>query len=232
MKIRDLDIQNRPRERLIEYGPNALSDVELLAILLGSGVKNEGVYEMSSRILKEYSYSQLSELNYNEIIKIYGIKKAKACKLLSCFEIARRSLKKEITDSLSTSNIIFQYIYHEFCYEKKEIIGLLIVDCKLRCIKKKLYRMGNVSNIEIPIKNIIEESLVNKGYGIILIHNHPSGDVNPSKSDIISTLELKSILLNLDIVLLDHLIVSHSGYYSFSENGILDMNHEYYYLGE
>lgn len=114
MNVKDLSKEDRPRERLIKVGPRALSDVELLAILIGSGTKTSTVLELATEILKQYTLVDLKDLTYEKINKIKGIKQAKACQLLVCFEIARRSSQiPKYRGSLETAKDIYEYIYDE-----------------------------------------------------------------------------------------------------------------------
>lgn len=233
MKIEDLKRKDRPRERLIALGPRALSDVELLAVLLGSGTKDCCVLDMASRILKKYSPKELKELSYNQMIQLYGIKTAKACQLLACFELARRGGQAQNSKaSLETATDIYSYVYDEIFLEFNEVILCILVDCKLKPIKKLVERGDSPHQVAIPIKKFIKEALACQAYGIILVHNHPSGDVEASEADIFSTKEFQSILATLDILLLDHLVVSASSYYSMHEHGILQMCEEYSLLGD
>lgn len=233
MDIKDLRQEDRPRERIAKLGSKALSDTELLAILIGSGTQEHTVFDIASSILKQYSLTELKDLTYSHLLKIKGIKKAKACQLLACFELAKRGASKINTlPSLTTSKEIFDYIYHEIYLESSEIIIVILLDCKLRPIKTLIHRGNNAHQIEIPTRRIILEALQTKAYGIVLIHNHPSGEVDASLADIEVTLEFQSILLSLDVLLIDHLIVSQAEFFSMSEHGLLSSEMEYNVLGD
>ncbi len=233
MKLKELTLNDRPRERLIAKGANALSDVELLAIMIGSGTKKENVLDIALKITKNYTLKELKDLSYQKLIMITGIKRAKACQLLACFELARRAhildLKKE---SLTNAKQIYNYLYADFYLEDREVIGIIYLDCKLKPIKKSLFSSVNSFDVELPLKTIVHECLDNKAYGIVLAHNHPSNELNPSQADLAVTYELEKILTTMEINLFDHLIIGKEGYYSFLEHGLLNRAFEYNFLGD
>ena len=219
-----------PREKIIEDGPNTLTDSELLAIMLSSGTKEEDVFKMSERLIKDFGFSGLINMNYNELSKIQGIKMAKASKLMAIFEIARRVMaeekeKKEIIDAKS----LYEYVYPYYYGIKKELLIVIGVDSKLRIIKEKKYTSDSYNEINVPLKELIKDIISMDPYGIFLIHNHPAGNVNPSSSDIKYTVDLGKTLRNIDILLLDHLIISYDKYYSFSDSKCLS-NLNYWFI--
>lgn len=233
MNIKDLQNKDRPRERLMRMGPRALSDVELLSILIGSGTKDVAVFDIASHILQQYTLPQLKDITYAKLIEFKGIHQAKACQLLSCFELARRGSQKAfVQKSLETAEAIYSYVYDEIFLESSEIIIVLLVDCKLKPIKKIVERGESSYQVFLPVKRIVAEALAVQAYGLILVHNHPSGEVEPSKADIAATIELKRILCFLDILLLEHLIVSATEYFSMEEYGLLQENLEYNGIGD
>lgn len=233
MKLKDLALNDRPRERLKNLGPRSLTDVELLAILLGSGTKNYDVLTLASLILKTYKFSDLKDMPSEKLNELPGIKGAKSSILLACFEIARRSLKiNEDEVILESSKHIYNYVYNEICYEKIEVVITIMLDCKLKVLKKSVSRSENSHSVELSFKRIIKEALDVKSYALILVHNHPSGDIKPSEADILTTKELQNLLLPLDILLLDHLVVSKDSFYSFSDNGIMKDFVSYNYFGD
>lgn len=233
MKLTDLKEEDRPRERLVCLGPQALSDVELLAILIGSGTKEHTVLDIASQILKQHTLPEIKNLTYDQFIKFNGINKAKACLLLACFELAKRGSQRKVErKSLEDPSDIYDYIYKEIFLESTEVLIAILVDCKLRPLKKLIFRGDSTHQVGIPIKSIVLEALEGKAYGIILVHNHPSGDVNPSSADEMVTIEFQEILLSLELLLVDHLIVSDKEFYSMHEHGLLHKKMEYSVLGD
>lgn len=233
MKIKLLQTNDRPRERLINLGVEALSDVELLAVILGTGTKDMDVITLANYICNKYSIRGIKDLNYEELIKIPGIKIAKASSLIATFELVKRSLSYETNDiSFDTSSEIFKYIYSDFFLESKEKIIVLYLNNKLNVLKKSSFNSYNPSLVNLPIRKIVEEALGINSTGIIIAHNHPSGDITPSEADKVVTLELANTLKTLNIMLIDHLIVFNDKYFSFSDNGMLADEIEYDYLGD
>ncbi len=223
MKLNQITKNELPRERIINNGASSLTDTELLAIILSFGTKNENVLELSRRLISTYGLSQLLYMSYEEISKISGIKQAKATKLLACFELAKRSIR--VTDnqiSFTSSKEIYHYIKNDYVLEGKEVLTILYVTSKVKLIKKAKYTNSSSFSCEFPIRKIVSDALALDSYGLVMIHNHPSGDVKPSRADIEATQTIKMILRELNILLLDHIIISNDKYYSFDENHILN----------
>lgn len=211
-----------PREKIIKDGPGELSDDELLAIMLSSGTKNEDVFSMSKRLIQDYGFASLMRLDYNELSKIPGIKMAKGAKLLAIFEIARRVISEENNKKcLNDAKGLFEYVYPSYYGIKKEVLMIIGVTSRLKVLNLKKYTSDSYNEINIPIKEIIKDILQMDPYGVFIIHNHPGGNINPSTADIKYTIELGKTLDALNILLLDHLIISNDTYYSFNENHTL-----------
>lgn len=211
-----------PREKIIKDGPSELSDDELLAIMLSSGTKNEDVFSMSKRLIQDYGFASLMRLDYNELSKIPGIKMAKGAKLLAIFEIARRVISEENNKKcLNDAKGLFEYVYPSYYGIKKEVLMIIGVTSRLKVLNLKKYTSDSYNEINIPIKEIIKDILQMDPYGVFIIHNHPGGNINPSTADIKYTIELGKTLDALNILLLDHLIISNDTYYSFNENHTL-----------
>lgn len=222
MDINVINKEDRPRERLIRKGGEALSDVELLAIMLGSGSKELGVLDLANKLLNDYGLDKLLNMSYAELSKIKGIKEGKACRLMACFELAKRaSLIKKENVNFKCGKDIFKYVYPEFKYLKKECFMVLYLDTKLRLIASYKKMDGIAFEVEIPVRKIITDAVSLDTYGIILIHNHPTGDPKPSQADIDSTNNISELLNVVKIVLLDHIIIGDNNYYSMLENGVI-----------
>ena len=221
MKISEIDINDRPREKIINDGPEKLSEIELLAIMLGSGTKNESIMDLSKRLINDYGLERLFRMNYEELKKISGIKMAKASKLIATFEIARRILKNKVMDKeLKYSKDVFEYVRGDYSFLEYELLTVILVNSKLRIIKKEVFSDHNYDSISFPIKDIIKIAIDNNAYGIFIVHNHPTGNVNPSVKDIETTHELMRLCKTLGIHFFDHLIIGGDKYFSFSESNI------------
>ncbi len=202
-----------PREKMIINGPKELKDEELLAIMLSSGTKNENVFDMSKRLIKEYGFSRLFKMNYEELSKIPGIKKAKATKLMANFEITRRIIENKTSDIKLLETIdVFNYIYPDYIDIDYELLSVIYVDIKMTVIKIDKYTDLLKSKLKIPFRNIINNALNLNVFGFFLVHNHPAGNINPSKEDIIETNELLKICNQIGIILFDHIIISKGTY--------------------
>lgn len=215
MKLKSIDKEERPREKLINKGVKSLSNSELLAIMLDYGTKEESVLDLSNRLIKEYGFSRLFYSSYSELKQIKGIKEAKACKLMALFEIARRigeDNKRNIT--LNFPEDVFNYVKNDYLFYNIEMVSVIYIDKLCRVIGKKQFESNDPLKTIFPIKDIVAEALNNKAFGLFVVHNHPSGDLKPSKEDINTTKMLKNILDNLNIMLMDHIIIGKDNYLS------------------
>lgn len=220
--IEQINKKELPRERLIEKGPDALKDSELLAIMLGFGNKENNVLELSNYLINNYGLSKLLNMSYNELSQIKGIKQGKATRLMACFEIAKRAcIVNNDRVSFKTSKDIYNYIFQYYKFEDKELSMAIFVDHKLKLLG--VLKGENFSNFmtNISVKQIVEKAISYSAYGIILVHNHPSGDITPSNQDILTTKQINEVLYTLELELIDHLIISNEKYFSFLDNGLL-----------
>lgn len=216
--MKDIINKERPREKLINNGSNTLSDSELLAIMLSSGSKNESVLDLSTRLINEYGLERLFKMSYYELQKISGIKAAKATKLMATFEIARRiqNQNKALT-TLNNSNAVYEYVKADYLFLDTEVVTIIYVNKLCQIIAKRSFSNNGVSKVIIPFREIVNEAIILKCFGIFMVHNHPSGDLKPSKDDLITTKNLINILKPLDIHLFDHLIISNNKFISLGD---------------
>ena len=215
MKLKSIELKERPREKLIAHGPGVLSNSELLAIMLDSGTKEESVLNLSSRLISEYGFSRLFKMTYSELEQIKGIKEAKACKLMALFEIARRVNKLDNKRThINDDSDIFEYVKADYLFLSTEMLCVIYLDKKSNIIYEKKYKSTDSLKVEFPIKDIVGEAINNKAFALVLVHNHPSGDLTPSENDIMMTKCIKDVLDNLGIYLYDHLIINRNDYFS------------------
>lgn len=225
MKIKNIPINDRPRERLLEKGPPSLSDEELLTIILGSGNKNKSVKEISNSLLSSIkNISELKNKNYQELTKIEGIGNAKACILLALIEISKRmnqninSLNNVI---FKTPDLIYDFFKEPLAHEMQENFYCIYLDKHKRIISYKLLFKGTLDRSLVHPREIFKEAYLLSASSIICVHNHPSGILNPSNEDLYLTKSLINIGNIMGIEINDHIIIGKNGYYSFFENGDL-----------
>lgn len=217
MKIKEIQTHDRPQERLYKKGAESLSDAELLAILLRQGTRNKNAIELAQEILKNYSLTKLPKAQ--ELIKIKGIGKAKAAKIESCTELSKRinsyteKQQPKITQAQDIVNLLKSHLQHK---TQEHTIGIYL-NTQQRIITQKTISIGTLNASLIHPRDIFKPAITNAAAGIILIHNHPSGDATPSKEDIEITKQLIQAANLLDIDFLDHIIIAKKNYTSLKE---------------
>ena len=226
MKLKELNIEERPRERLIAKGSAALGNAELLAILLRTGSGNKNVLEMSHELLAAAgSLTELSAMSIDKMQAIGGIGKNKAATVTAAFELGRRfaaegsrSPCRAITNASQIFSMMFPVlkgIDHEECW-------ILYLNRANHILYKEKVSIGGLSSTTIDTNSILRKAIEKKADGIILVHNHPSGNPQPGKADVVETERLKKAAETFSISMLDHVIISDSGYYSFADQMIYD----------
>lgn len=216
---------DRPREKFILKGRSILSDAELIAIQLGSGSRNESALDLAKRILQSVSgsYSKLARLSIEELIEFKGVGVVKAINILSSLEIGRRR-KVENNNNLSvirSSKSIFEIfsdILRDLEYEE---FWCLYLGTSNKVIKKEIISKGGIMATIVDVRLVIKRALLLSSTAIVLVHNHPSGEVKPSTPDINITKKIKNAAIFFDIDLLDHVIIGDNKYFSFSDENIL-----------
>ncbi len=224
--IKDIPLNERPRERLINKGVKYLSNEELLAILLKTGTKDYSVKTLANNILKQLdNITDLKEINLETLIKIKGIGKAKACEILSAIELGKR-LNQKITNinqiKIYSSDSIYEYYKSKLANLKQEYFYCVYLDTKNHIIKDKLLFIGTINESLVHPREIFKEAYLLSASSIICIHNHPSGNINPSNNDIVITKQLIAVGKILGIKILDHIIIGRDNYYSFNDNNLVD----------
>ena len=223
--IRNWSEDDRPREKLISKGKSALSDAELIAILIGSGSRNETAVDLGKRMLNsvENNLSAFGKLTLSQLMTFKGIGQAKAISIVAAMELGRRRRAEEAVELLkiTSSKSIFemmQPIIGELSHEEFWIIYLNNAN---KVISKSQLSKGGITGTLVDVRLVFKTAIEIGAVGIILSHNHPSGTLQPSDPDKQITRKLKAAGENLDIKILDHLIITESSYFSFSDAGIL-----------
>ncbi len=215
---------DRPREKLQKKGRNALSNAELLAIILGSGNERESAVELSRRILASVNndLNDLAKLSVDQMMRFRGIGEAKAVGISAALELGRRrkASEKNIV-KISSSTDVFQLIHHYFMDLQHEEFKVILLDRANQVIFIHELSRGGITGTVTDPRLIFKTALEKGACGIILCHNHPSGNLQPSQADKDITTRVRSAGQFLEISVLDHLIVTNDGYFSFADEGIL-----------
>ena len=225
ISIKDWAIEDRPREKLIAKGLGSLTDAELIAILIGSGSKDVSAVELSRKILQSANnnLNELGKLSINDLRKNKGIGEAKAITIIAALELGRR---RKLSDILNKTGIksskdvadIFQSLLGDLPHEE---FWILLLNRSNKIIDRKRISQGGVSGTVIDTKIILKFAIEQLASSIILCHNHPSGNLKPSSEDIKITKKLSNASKQVEIPVLDHIIVTDSGYYSFADEGMM-----------
>lgn len=218
--IRELPNIERPREKLIKYGPDKLSDQELLAILLRSGTKDENVLDLAGNILKKFSKDKLPYLNYNDLRVYPGLGPAKACEIIACFELGKRFLKDKQTRLYMKPSQVWE-VLKDIRESKKEHFVIFYLDTKNQEITQEIISIGTLNASLVHPREVFEPAVRNLASQIIVAHNHPSGDNTPSQEDLNITQKLVESGKILGIEVIDHVIVSKNNFFSFRDNKLL-----------
>ena len=219
--IKDIKKEERPRERLIQYGVESLSNEELLSIILKTGTKDYSVKTLAKLVLKEINdISSLKDMTINKLMSIKGIGKVKAIEILAALELGKRVyyLKKNNDIILNNTTKVFEYFRYMLMYERQENFIAVYLDTNSRIISYKILFKGTLNTSCVHPREIFKYAFLESAYSIIVIHNHPSGEVDPSIQDIELTNKLFEISMVMGIPIIDHIIVGKEKYYSFYEN--------------
>ena len=220
MKIKDLPITHRPREKALHYGIEYLSDEELLALLIGSGVHGFSALDISHDLLKTYlSLDQLAKADYTSLEEQFGLSTNTALRLLGVFEFHKRLNSPMYNHEYKIENS--DDIYKRYRYLEsysQEVLAIVMLNKKDVIIKEKVLYKGTSEHIDINPKEIYSELVKSKCQKYILIHNHPNGNVEPSEDDLLATEIIEKTCKLLQISMFDHIIIYPGGYYSYRHN--------------
>lgn len=218
MKIKDLPLEERPRERLINYGVDSLSNEELIAILLKTGTVNNSAKSLAQNVLK--NIDNLNNVRINNLVTIKGIGTSKACTIIASLELGKRLNNKVLTlkNKFNNPKIIFEYYQTRLKDIKQEHFYAIYLDSKNKIIDDKLLFIGTINASLVHPRDIFKEAYLLNAASIICIHNHPSGNPIPSKEDMLLTKDLTKIGVLMGIKVIDHIIIGENNYYSFYEN--------------
>ena len=225
LKITDWAAGDRPREKLIEKGTSSLSDAELLGILISSGTKDKSAVDLGRELLcmANNNLNNLAKLSVSDLRKLHGIGPARAVTIAAALELGRRRKMAEVQETTqirASKDVadIFQPILSDLSHEE---FWILYLNRSNKVISRMKLSQGGVSGTVTDVRIVMKKAVELLASGIILCHNHPSGNLNPSDADSKITQKIKEAGSFMDIQLLDHLIISDKDYYSFADNGMI-----------
>ncbi|MBW6501571.1 MAG: DNA repair protein RadC [Bacteroidales bacterium] len=225
LKITDWAAEDRPREKLVQKGTASLSDAELLAILISSGTREKSAVDLGRELLMlaNNNLNSLGKLSVNDLTKLRGIGTARAVTIAAALELGRRRKLSEIPDTTQikcSKDVadIFHPILSDIAHEE---FWILFLNRSNKVINRMKLSQGGVSGTVTDVRMVMKKAIEYLASGIIVCHNHPSGNLSPSESDTRITQKIKEAGNLMDIQLLDHLIISDKEYYSFADNGLL-----------
>jgi len=223
--IREWAEGDRPREKLLLKGKQSLSDAELIAILMGSGSRNESAVDLAKRILKDSKDNliELSKLGVKDLMKFKGVGEAKAISIIAALELGKRRRGAEALEKkkITSSHDVFEYFSGILGDSNYEAFYILLLNRANKVIREIMISEGGFSGTVADPKKIFKIALEYNASGVILCHNHPSGNIQPSDADVKLTKKLRSAGEMLDLPVIDHIIIGEENYYSFADEGSL-----------
>jgi len=214
----------RPRERLMKYGAESLSDAQLLAILLRTGDRDKSAVTMGLSLLDKYkTLSNIDAASFRELEEMKGLGPAKIAQLKAAFELGRRLVREDngFHSYFASAHAVFSYFASRFRHLKKELFIVLLLDVKNKLIREYKVSEGTLTNSIIHPREAFRQAVKDSAASVIFVHNHPSGDSTPSRDDIAITVRLKEAGTLMGIPVLDHVIIGDNQYTSLKEKGIL-----------
>ncbi|GEJ43784.1 DNA repair protein RadC [Chryseobacterium sp. ON_d1] len=225
MAIKFLAEDDRPREKFLQKGKSSLSDSELLAIIMGSGNKDENAIELARKILSSVNnnWHQLSLLSVKDLMKFKGIGVTKAISIISALEIGRRRAIQEIPEKtiIGNSHDAYMVLKNQLSDLRTEEFWAVFLNSNNKVIHISQLTQGGISQSIVDVRILYKTALDHFSTGVIIAHNHPSGSLRPSREDINITQKIKEAGNTLSIQLLDHIIITQDSYFSFSDEGLL-----------
>ncbi|MFA6081277.1 MAG: DNA repair protein RadC [Patescibacteria group bacterium] len=225
--LHDLPAEERPRERLVKHGVESLSIQELLSLIIGRGIKGESVVNICQKLIGAFSsLGKLSEASIEELKQIKGLGVAKACQIKACFEISRRLIKEEYLSKnkniiIKSPSDLYPLLKEKIINFNKEYFMAASIDNRNKIISVDVISIGTLNSSLIHPRETFEIAIKNHAAGIIICHNHPSGELKPSEDDLIVTQNLIKAGRLLRITVIDHLIITKDNYFSFKERKIM-----------
>ena len=224
MKVKEMEVEQRPREKALRYGLESLSDLELVALILQSGNKNRSVFEIASDVLKESEgLSKLMQMHVNTLMQIQGIREVKALRLLASVELSKRVIKSKVYHaSILKPEDVIEWFEFEYGVLQQECFIALYLDTKSKLIAHRVLFKGTLNESTVHPREVFKEAFLQNANSVLIAHNHPSGDCTPSQADFEVTYKMVHVAITMGVHLVDHIIVGQNQYYSFKEHKYLD----------
>jgi DNA repair protein RadC len=220
--VGDLPRVDRPREKMVQKGSSALSDAELLAVILGKGARGASVLVIADEILKRYGMAKLPSVALRDLETIKGMGMAKACQVLACVELGRRMFRSEDEPSVAIRRPEdAAALTKELCGARKEHFCTLYLDTRNRVIRKETISIGTLNASLVHPREVFQPAVECSAASVILVHNHPSGEAEPSREDLLLTKRLTSAGEIMGIDVLDHVIVARHSFVSLKERKLM-----------
>ena len=223
--IRQWATEDRPSEKLQMYGVQALSDAELLSVIIGSGTNRYTAVDIAQNILDKFdrNLNSLGKARFDEIKDVEGVGTYTSCRIMAAVELGRRRqmAPAELRPDMSTATRIYNYLYPRMMDLQTEHFYVLLINQNFRLLKAECISVGGITEVSVDVRIIMREALLNNAPLICIAHNHPSGSIHPSRVDDTLTQSVKKACDTLRISLIDHMIVTDGAYYSFAESGKL-----------
>ena len=220
LRIREMPLSELPRERMRDYGPNALSDAELLAILLRVGVSGINVIQLAQKLLIDHGgWAGLQRLSFEEMTKIHGLGEAKAAQVKAALEIGRRLLlaQSEARPQIGSPADVAALLMLEMSHLEQEHLRVVLLNTKNHVLKIETVYVGTINSSAVRIGEVFKAALKLNAAALIVVHNHPSGDPTPSPEDVAVTRQLIEAGKLLDVDVLDHLVIGQACWVSLRE---------------
>ena len=216
-------VEDRPREKMMMHGASALSNAELLAILIGSGSAEESAVELMRKILNDYhnNLNELGKASIEELCRYKGIGSAKAISILAASELGKRRKEEAVKERVTilSSKDVYDCFYPLMCDLPTEEFWVLMLNQASKIIDKVKISAGGLSATAVDVRCILREALIKRASAIVLCHNHPSGNIRPSKEDDLLTRHVAQASECMDIRLVDHIILTDGAFYSYADEG-------------
>jgi DNA repair protein RadC len=224
MKIQDWPLHERPREKLLQFGSQTLSDAELLAILINTGIKGQSAVELARNAINQFgSVQALLFASQPQLLKLPGLGKAKFALLQACTELFKRGLAEKLRqqDSFTSADTASDYLRAQLSQQKREVFAMLMLDSQHQLIAYREMFKGTINSAAVYPRELVKQAMDDNAAAVILAHNHLSGVAEPSQADIQITQRIKQAFALVDVTVLDHFVIGHSCAVSFAQRGLL-----------